>query len=170
MYDPKTGSWLQAHGQAAYVILQVLLKCEGNFVKVEKIKGEDGNPDLLFTMDRNKILSHGKPCIGEFLKKLQLYKSTADIASAKAMFDMYSAVTSEERYPFLEYREIVLARKKPRRILVQANTFLDEDKVILKNYESSPEGLIQSYVERYPDGSIHTILEELWEKDTCHFT
>ncbi|CAL1298951.1 unnamed protein product [Larinioides sclopetarius] len=76
MYDPKTGSWLQAHGQAAYVILQVLLKCEDNFVRVEKIKGEDGSPDLLFTMDRSKILSHGKPCIGEFLKKLQVIMYT----------------------------------------------------------------------------------------------
>ncbi|KAF8771744.1 Dipeptidyl peptidase 3 like protein [Argiope bruennichi] len=170
MYDPKTGSWLQAHGQAAYVILQVLLKCEGDFVKVEKIKGEDGNPDLLFTMDRNKILSHGKPCIGEFLKKLQLYKSTADAASAKGMFDMYSAVTSEEAYPFLEYREIVLARKRPRRIFVQSNTFLSDGEVTLKNYESSPKGLIQSYIERYQDGSIHKTLLELWEKDKCHFT
>ncbi|GFT41757.1 dipeptidyl peptidase 3 [Nephila pilipes] len=132
MYDPKTESWLQAHGQAAYVILQVLLECEGNFVKVQKITGEDGNPDLLFTLDRSKILSHGKPCIGEFLKKLQLYRATADVAAAKALFDKYSSVTSENHYPFLDYRDIVLARRKPRRILVQANTVIKENSQVYK--------------------------------------
>lgn len=53
-------------------MLQVLLECEGNFINVEKVTGEDGKPDLLFTMDRTKIISHGKPCIGRFLKKLQV--------------------------------------------------------------------------------------------------
>lgn len=169
MYDPKTHSWLQAHGQAAYVILQVLLKCEGDFVKVQKITGEDGNPDLLFTLDRSKIISHGKPCIGEFLKKLQLYRATADVSAGKALFERYSTVSSEDHYPFLEYRDIVLARKKPRRILVQANTYAMDNKVILKNYEASAEGLIQSYIDRYRDEKIGEILEKLWDKDKVHF-
>lgn len=41
------------------------------------------------------------------------------------MFDKYSAVTSEDKYPFLDYREIVLARKKPRDVFVQANTIVE---------------------------------------------
>lgn len=41
------------------------------------------------------------------------------------MFDKYSAVTSEDRYPFLDYREIVMARKKPRDVHVQANTVIE---------------------------------------------
>lgn len=41
------------------------------------------------------------------------------------MFDKYSAVTSEDKYPFLDYREVVMARKKPRDILAQANTVID---------------------------------------------
>lgn len=57
-------------------MLQVLLESEGNFVDVKKINGEDGQPDLLFTMDRTKILSHGKPCLGAFIKKLQVIFSS----------------------------------------------------------------------------------------------
>lgn len=41
------------------------------------------------------------------------------------MFYKYSAVTSEDKYPFLNYREIVLARKKPRVVLVQPNTVIE---------------------------------------------
>ncbi|KAG8179448.1 hypothetical protein JTE90_026341 [Oedothorax gibbosus] len=168
-YDPNTKSWLQAHSQAAYVMLQVLLECKGNFVNVQKIAGEDGQPDLLFTMDRTKILSHGKPCIEAFIKKLQLYKAIADKKSAVKMFSNYSAVTSEDKYPFLQYREIVMARKKPRRLIVQANTFIEDGKVVLQTYEPSPEGLIQSFVERYNDPTIYSILDLLWEKDLQHF-
>ncbi|GFY75010.1 dipeptidyl peptidase 3 [Trichonephila inaurata madagascariensis] len=169
VYDPKTHSWLQAHGHAAYVILRVLLECKGNFIKIQKVTGEDGSPDLLFTLDRNKIISHGKPCIEKFLEKLQLYKSTADFTAARALFEKYSAVTSEDPYPFLEFRDIILTRKRPRRIVVQANTFIKDGKVLLQNYKASTEGLIQSFIDRYADEEIEGILDELWDKDKIHF-
>ena len=49
------------------------------------MKGEDGNPDLLLTMDKSKLVSVGKPAMGEFLKKLQVFKSLGDVASAKVI-------------------------------------------------------------------------------------
>ncbi|CAL1276519.1 unnamed protein product [Larinioides sclopetarius] len=170
MYNPKTETWLQAHSQARYVILQVLLECGEDFVKVEKLDGTDGNPDLLLTLDRSKIASVGKPAIGNFLGKLQLYRSTADVASAKEMYDKYSAVKSETKYPFLDYREIVMARKKPRKLLIQTNTFVENDKVNLKTYEPSAEGMIQSWVDRFQEESVDDILEELWAKDKHNFS
>ncbi|XP_055953137.1 dipeptidyl peptidase 3-like [Argiope bruennichi] len=170
MYNPKTESWLQAHSQARYVILQVLLECGEDFVKVEKVDGTDGNPNLLLTMDRSKIASIGKPAIGKFLGKLQLYRSTADITSAKEMYDKYSAVKSGTKYPFLDYREIVMARKKPRKLFVQTNTFEEDGKINLKNYEPSAEGMIQSWVERFQEENVDDILEELWAKDKNHFS
>ena len=54
------------------MILRVLLEAGEDLVKVEKIKGEDGNPDILITLDRSKIISVGKPAIGDFLRKLQV--------------------------------------------------------------------------------------------------
>ncbi|GIY60093.1 dipeptidyl peptidase 3 [Caerostris darwini] len=170
MYNPKTQSWLQAHAQARYVILQVLLECGDDFVKVEKVEGTDGNPNLLLTMDRSKIISVGKPAIGKFLGKLQLYRSTADIASAKAMYDKYSAVTTGTKYPFLDYRDIVMARKKPRKLFVQTNTFIEDGKVVLKNYEPSASGMIESWVDRFQEENVDTILEELWAKDKQYFS
>ena len=44
---------------------------------------------------------------------------------------------------------IVLAEKRPRKVLVQANTFLKEDgSVELREYEASVEGMVRSWVER----------------------
>lgn len=51
---------------------------------------------------------------------LQIYKSTADFEQGKKMYNAYSGVNEE----FLELRKVVLARKQPRRMLVQANTVL----------------------------------------------
>nr|XP_042907944.1 dipeptidyl peptidase 3 isoform X2 [Parasteatoda tepidariorum] len=170
MYEPKTETWLQAHSQAAYVILQVLLEAGGDFVKVEQITASDGKPDLLFTLDRGKIMSVGRPCIGNFLKKLQLYKSTADVSTAKAMFEKYSVVTSEGSNPFLKYREIVLERRKPRRLCVQANTVVEDEKVKLINYEASPEGMIQSWLDRFKNENVDDILVDIWQKDRHHFS
>ena len=47
-------------------------------------------------------------------------------------------------------RKVVLQNKQPRKVFVQANTFLDEatGEVVCKQYEPTVEGLIQSWAER----------------------
>ena len=58
--------------QARYVILRLLLEKGGGLVRVERVTGSDGKPDILVLLDRALIDSHGKPVIQEFLTKLQV--------------------------------------------------------------------------------------------------
>ena len=65
--------------QARFVILQVLLEAGDDLVKVQTVTGEDGEPDILLSLDRSKIISVGKPAIGNFLKKLQVHLYTGNV-------------------------------------------------------------------------------------------
>ena len=103
-------------------IPQVLLEAGQDFITIKEIEGEDGEPDLLFSMDRSKIESVGKPAMAAFLQKLQVYKSTGDFEAAKAMYEHYGNVTDTGKYPFKKWRNIVQARQTARTIYVQANT------------------------------------------------
>ena len=58
--------------QGRYVILRVLMECDG-FVSIEEMTGNDGLPDLVIRLDKSKIETVGVTAIGEFLKKLQVY-------------------------------------------------------------------------------------------------
>ena len=58
--------------QARYVILRVLLEAGEGLVSVERITGEDAEPDVVVKLDRSKINSVGKKAIGDFLRKLQV--------------------------------------------------------------------------------------------------
>jgi Peptidase family M49. len=57
---------------------------------------------------------------------IKVYKSIGDVAAAKAMYSKYSEVPDEGPYPWGKWREIVLAHKQPRKMLVQSNTVLDK--------------------------------------------
>ena len=54
---------------------------------------------------------------------VQVFKSMADVASGEALYNKYSEV-SEEEGGWLSLRDTVLARKMPRRMLVQPLTVI----------------------------------------------
>lgn len=73
-----------------------------------------------------------------------MYRCTADVSACRAYYEDLSKVDGE----YLEWRKIVLAKKQPKWVFVQANTFLDGDEVTLKEYDPSPQGVFQSWAER----------------------
>ena len=54
-----------------FVFMKVLLDCNPAVLRIERIEGEDGKPDLRIHLDRAGIQSIAKPAIGKFLKMLQ---------------------------------------------------------------------------------------------------
>uniref|UniRef100_A0A671VIB3 Dipeptidyl peptidase 3 n=1 Tax=Sparus aurata TaxID=8175 RepID=A0A671VIB3_SPAAU len=121
-YTPESKSWRQAHMQARFVILRVLLEAGEGLVGLEEVTGQDGKPDARITLDRSKIHTVGKNAIHRFLCKLQVLKSTADVEGGRALYDGYSTVSDSGAHNFLRLRETVLLRKEARKMFVQANT------------------------------------------------
>lgn len=142
-WDPKSRKWGQAHMQARFSILRTFLNAGVEFCQLEWEK-EDLS-DLTIRLERERILDLGRPAVDDYLQKLHIYKSTADYAAAKRLYD---DITDVE--PFYEnmVRPAVLAKKTPRKVFVQANTVEKDGKVDLKEYEATNAGMIQSYVER----------------------
>ena len=96
-------------------------------------------------MDKFKILSHGRPAVEQYLQKLHIYKCTANVEEARKM---YETVTNVNDFWGMEVRDVVLKKKTPRKVFVQANTFEEGGKVVLKEYEPTVEGMIRSFAER----------------------
>lgn len=148
-YSPESQSWRQAHMQARFVILRVLLEAGEGLVTLRHTTGADGRPDAIISLDRSKIRSVGQPAIARFLCRLQVHKSTADVEGGRALYERYSAVTASEPENFLKLRDTVLLRKETRKMFVQANTRVKGDAVELLEYEGSAAGLIRSFTERF---------------------
>ncbi|XP_051956429.1 dipeptidyl peptidase 3 [Xyrauchen texanus] len=167
-YTPESRSWRQAHMQARFVILRVLLEAGEGLVDLRECTGADGRPDAIITLDRSKIHTVGKSAIQRFLCKLQVYKSTADVAGGRALYEGYSAVTADGTHELLRLRETVLLHKEARKIFVQANTLIKDDAVELVEYEGSTAGLIQSFIERFPKDAeeVEAQMLEMASRDT----
>ena len=152
-YTPETNSWRQAHMNARYVILRVLLEAGDGLLALHRLEGADGKADIRVDLNRSKIMTTGRSAIGAFLLKLQVYKSTGNVATGGTMFGRYSVVNDD----MLELRQIVLARKEPRKLMVQPNMTRNDTsgEIELLEYASSFEGLIQSFVDRFRDLDLH---------------
>lgn len=131
------------HRQARFAILQSFLSAGPEFCSFKSSK--DDLSDLKIHLDKTKIQSHGRPAVNDFLQKLHVYKATADL---KAATELYDKMTNVDDWYAKKLRPEVIRQAKPRKVFVQANTVLDGDKVMLKEYEASPEGMIQSFAER----------------------
>ncbi|TLS29530.1 hypothetical protein PpBr36_00233 [Pyricularia pennisetigena] len=149
-WDPKSQKWGQPHCQARFAILRCFLDAGDGFCKLEEIKDPETGAlkDLVIRLDREKILTTGRKAVGDFLQKIHIYKSTADVETGTKFFSDMTNVGLE--YWGTKVRDVVLEHKQPRKVFVQANTFLDEatGKVECKEYEPSLEGMVQSWVDR----------------------
>ena len=77
---------------------------------------------------------------------VEIYKSTANVKAATAFYNKYTSVSDK----YLQLRENVMSQKKPRRVFVQPNTEITSSgEVVLKVYEASPKGMIESFVDRF---------------------
>jgi len=149
MYQPAQGKWGQAHSQARYVILRVGLEAGEGLVDVVETTGEDGLPDLRLSVDRTKIPTVGHKAMGDFLNKLQVYRSMGDSDAGRAMFEKYSEVPTEGSHPFGKWHEIVVRKRRPRMCLTMPNTRVVGEEVELVSYVDGPESMVESWVDRF---------------------
>jgi len=83
--------------QARFAILSVLLKASEAEPRQSEPPDEESKApflqlvsqetDVLIGLNRSKIQAVGMPALGEFLSRLQVYKSTADVDSARKLFN-----------------------------------------------------------------------------------
>lgn len=145
MWDPKSRKWGQPHSQARFSILQCFINAEDDFCKLDYQK--DDLSDLTVKLDRSKILTAGRKAVDDYLLKIHIHKSTAD---AEGGIKLFGDMTNVDDFWGKKVRDVVLQNKQPRKVFVQANTFIDEatGEVTLKHYDATPEGMIQSWVDR----------------------
>ena len=158
-FRPAQMTWGQAHMRARFAILRVMLEAGGGLLSLTKEAGGEMFVDL----DRSKIESVGVPAVGAFLTKLQVYKSTADYGRAKALYERYTSVPAE----LLALRAVVLAKKKPRQMLVQCHVAppaAPGAAPVLVEFEASAEGMVDSMRARFPVAHDAELMA-LWQAD-----
>ncbi len=139
-WDPSSQKWGQPHMQARYSILKTLL----NAGLVELVYTKEDYSDLYVKLDKSKIETIGHEAIKDYLRHLHIYKASGDVENGSNYFIDRSSVTPE----LAKFRPTVLKARLPRKQFIQANTEIIDGKVVLKEYEESEVGMIQSFVER----------------------
>lgn len=149
-YNPETKTWGQAHSQARFVILNILLEAGNGLVEVVqtdtslkcgapatdfKDGGENAQalstPSYEIHLDRSKILETGIPAVQRFLRLMQEYKSTANITSAQELYSRYDAINDY----WLGIWQFLKKNAQPRSLIIQPIITLDGEDVKLHQFD-----------------------------------
>ncbi|KAK4184648.1 peptidase family M49-domain-containing protein [Podospora australis] len=133
-------AWREPYRSTEFAILKHVQLHGGGVLDIEH---DPGAATLTVKVDRNKLLSHGKPCLGGLLCAIHIWRCTAD-DSCTWLYKKLSAVDGK----YEDWRKIVYSKPEPHWKFCQANTVLGSDGVVLKVYDESNEGIIQSWAER----------------------
>lgn len=140
-WDPASQKWGQPHMQARFGIFKCL-----NKAGVVSLKYSDSSfDDLKIVVDESKLSNEAVAALGDFLHNLHIFKTTANVEEGIKFYNDITNVTSD----YSQFRDVVLSKKLPRKQLIQANTFINENDVEVKEYEESEVGLIQSFADRH---------------------
>lgn len=139
-WDPASKKWGQPHMQARFGIFKCL--SEAGVVSLEY--KDESYEDLELRIDESSLKTNAVEALRDFLHKLHVYKTTANVTDGLAFYDNITGVTEE----YAKFRDVVLKKKLPRKQLIQANTFVSGSEVEVREYEESEIGMIQSFVDR----------------------
>lgn len=139
-WDPDTKIWGQPHMRARFGIMKCLINAGVCYVDYKA----DDYLDLTMKVDESKLGTPAIEALGEFLAKLHIYKATANHKDGVAFYNDMTQVTEE----YARFRDVVLSKKLPRKQIIQANTEINNESILVKEYEETPVGMIQSYYER----------------------
>jgi dipeptidyl-peptidase-3 len=103
---------------------------------------ENENNELEIKLDSSKIGTIGRGIVDYYLLRLHVFRCSANEAGIK-LFDEMTHV--DER--FRKYRELVLQHRPPAKQIILPRTVREGDEIVLKEYDSTKEGMIQSWVE-----------------------
>ncbi|KAH1779997.1 hypothetical protein KXW53_008224 [Aspergillus fumigatus] len=137
-YNPSTKKWGQAHSRASS--RHISRPLQHFFYNIF----HDKESQKLTIRVNRFLLQEGKASLGRMLLRLHIYRCTADMRSCREFYEDLTTVHEEA----LGWREVVLMKKDPPLAFCHANTFLQGDRVILREYEPTVRGLIQSWAER----------------------
>ncbi|KAI0849929.1 dipeptidyl peptidase III [Daldinia vernicosa] len=140
-YNVDGMKWGQAHSRAHFAILKCLLRHGHGCIDIHH---NTDTRQLRVLVDRSRIVSHGKKALGEMLLRLHIYRCTANVKECREYYEELSHVDGK----YLKPRKTVIQNKPPPLLNVQANTFIEEGIVVLREYEPTIEGIIKSWYER----------------------
>ena len=157
LFNKDNKKWGQAHTQGAWVFTHFILENQPQGEEIIKIVLDEENKTFTINVNKENIIKHGKALVEKILTHLHIYKATGDFENAKIFYDKYSAV--DEYY--LKIREIVIANETPRRLELNHNLKMNDDKTIsIVEYPETVEGIIQSFVDRYGNEFNKEIIEQ----------
>lgn len=160
LYNAETQKWGQAHTQGAFVFAMWLQKNQKSKI-VDFIISDDGS-DFHIELDQANLVTEGKELIKKLLIVIQTYKSSGASDRGTKFYNEYSTVSDF----FLKVRDIVMQKKKPRRVELNNNLVRYSEQCIEPvTYPETFEGIVLSYADRFQfNKALYTQVCSVWDE------
>ena len=168
LFEAANNKWGQAHTQGAFVLAHYITANQDPLKPILEIDIKEDDSWFEIKLNRKRMLAEGHTFIGDILRILQEYKSTANVEDATKFYNKYSAVNDM----FMRVRKIVLLHPIPYRLNLNNEIVKDEEgnfKVL--KFDNDFRGIIDSMSLHWDvprDQLVQSIMKE-WRRKSGHF-
>ena len=165
LYNEKEKVWKHTQSQTGWIIMNYILSEQKESEEIIKIELDEDKKEFKLNINKELLSDSINDVISKLLQKFYIYKCIGNVEDTVSLIEKYSVIDKEA---ILDVKKIVKKNDRNQTLYLFHNLFMENDKVIYKEYKEDIQDIIISNLDRFGE-EFNKDIHNQWVKYATNF-